>query len=75
MAMKCVAQIPKPVDVAETASQTWRIWPVDCADMVKQVDGCEGGQSADDGGEPDEPQIVGRGDAIIHFKHWTIRNA
>ena len=29
MAMKCVAQIPKPLAVAETASQMPRIWPVD----------------------------------------------
>jgi hypothetical protein len=25
--MKCVAQIPNPVVIADTASQTWRIWP------------------------------------------------
>jgi len=28
MAMKCVAQMPNPVAVAETISQTWRIWSV-----------------------------------------------
>src|ERR1700730_14308818 len=27
--MKCVAQTPKPVEIAETASQARRIWPLD----------------------------------------------
>ncbi len=67
--MKCVAQMPKPVAVAATQSQTFRIDAGRPADMVEEIDRGEGCQQADDRREHDQTQIVFLHDAGIDFQH------
>src|SRR5215211_6100866 len=40
--------------------------------MAKQIDRCEGGQDADEGGKRHQLQIMGVNDAIIDLQHVTI---
>ena len=69
MAMKCVAQMPKPVAVAATPSQTCRIDAGRPADVVEEIDRREGGERADDRREHDQTQIVFLHDAGIDLQH------
>ena len=39
------------------------------ADVMKEIDGGEGGEAANGGGERNEPEIVLMNDAIVHGEH------
>jgi hypothetical protein len=36
---------------------------------MEEIDGGKRGESANQGGEPDKPEIMFANDAIIHFEH------
>ena len=58
MAIKCVAQMPNPVAIAETASQMRHIRPIDlrtCCNSVNAVNDAS----------KQKPQIMRVGDAIL----------
>ena len=69
MAMKWVAQMPNPLAVAATPSQSCRIWRGRAADMMGEIDRCERGQCAHDCRKHDQAQIVFLNDAGINSEH------
>ena len=64
--MKWVAQIPKPVAVAETQSQTVLHVALGAAHMMKQADGRDRCEHADHRGQSHEAKIVLVHDAAIY---------
>ena len=72
MATKCVAQMPKPVEMAETVNHTLRMRPVGITGITQQPDRSDRGQNAHKSGKRDELKIVLGRDTVINLQHEDI---